>query len=149
MKRTRLTGAIAEKNHADLALFFFFGGKCRAKRQRYRSADHPGGSDKAGLQRDDVHRAPLAAAVAARASGNFRHKPIDIRSFSKGMTMRAVPAEYEIVLAQQTADADRDRFLANSQVKQADDLPFGVKRRDFFFKSANQPHPAQEIDKIL
>ena len=63
--------------------------------------------------------------------------------------MRAMTAEYEIVLAQQTTDADSDCFLADAQVKQADNLPFSVKRRDFFFKSANQPHPAQEIDKIL
>jgi len=65
------------------------------------------------------------------------------------VTVRAMPAEYEIVLAQQTADADRDRFLADAQVKQADDLPFGVKRRDFFLKSANQPHAPQKIDEIL
>ena len=55
MKRTRLTGAIAEKNHADLALFFFFSGKGCAERQRYRSTDHSGGSDEARIQRDDVH----------------------------------------------------------------------------------------------
>jgi hypothetical protein len=65
------------------------------------------------------------------------------------MTMRAMPAEDEIVLAQQTTDADRDCFLADPEVKQADDLPFGVKRGDFFFKSADQPHAPQKIDKIL
>src|SRR5918995_763935 len=108
MKRTRLTRAIAKKNHADLALLFFLGGKGCAQRQRYRSTDHPGGSDEARIQRDDVHRAALAAAVAAGATGVFRHKPIYIGSFSEGMTMRAMPAEDEIVPAQQTADADRD-----------------------------------------
>src|SRR5688572_11733904 len=100
MKRSGLTGAIAEKNHADLAVFFFLGGKCCAERERYRSTDYPGGSDKAGIQRDDVHRAALAAAVAAGATGDFRHKPIDVGSFGQCMAMRAMPAEHEIVRPQ-------------------------------------------------
>ena len=87
---------------------------------------HPCGSDEAGIERDNVHGAALAGAVSAGATGDFRHKPIYIRSFSEGMTMRAMPAEDEIVRSQQTADADRDRFLADAQVKQADYLSLGV-----------------------
>src|SRR6188508_2040961 len=101
MKRTGLTGAIAEENDADLAPFFFFGGKRSAERQRYCSTDHPRGCDEAGVQGNDVHRTALAAAVAARAAGNFRHQPVDIGSVRKRMTMRAMPAEDEIVLMQQ------------------------------------------------
>ena len=63
--------------------------------------------------------------------------------------MGAVAAIDEIVIAQQTQRADGDRFLANAQMEQADDLALGVERRDFFFERADEPHAAQQIDQIL
>jgi hypothetical protein len=63
--------------------------------------------------------------------------------------MGAMAAEYGIILSQQTTDAHGNSFLADTQVKQADNLPFSVKRGNLFLKSADQPHPPQEIDKIL
>ena len=92
---------------------------------------------------------PFAAAIAGGATGDLRHEPIDIGSFGQCVAMGAMTAEYEIILSQQTTDTDGNRFLANTQVKQADNLPFSVKRGNFFLKSANQPHPPQEIDKIF
>jgi pyruvate dehydrogenase E1 component alpha subunit len=114
MKRPGLTGAVAEKDHGDLALLFLLRREGRAQRQRYRPADHAGGGDEAGFFRDDMHRAAFAAAVAGGAPGDFRQKPADVGAFGDGMAMRAMTTVDEVIGAKKAASADGDGFLTDT-----------------------------------
>jgi hypothetical protein len=48
-----------------------------------------------------------------------------------------------IVVAQLAQGTDGDRFLANAQMEQTDDLALGVEQGQFFLKGADEPHAAQ------
>ena len=98
MKRSGLTGAVAEKNHGDLLVFSFFRGEGRAEGERDRAADHAGGGDEAAFFGDDMHGAAFAAAVAGGAAGDLGHQPVDVRAFGDGVTVRAMTAVNVIVL---------------------------------------------------
>jgi len=146
VKRPGLPGAVTTENHGDLLSFFLLGRESGAQGQGDRAADHTGGGDEAGFFGDDVHRAAFAAAVASRAPGNFRHEAVDVGAFGDGVAMGTMTAIDQVVVAEQAARADGNRFLTDAEMKQADNLPRSVKRRRLFLEGADQPHAAQQID---
>src|SRR5262245_18791548 len=149
VKRSGLAGAVAEEDYRDLALFSFLPGKRRAQREWNGTADDTGGGDESGFLRDDVHGAAFAAAISGGAPGDLSHEFVYVGSLGDGVTVRPMAAVDVIVGAQQAARTDGNGFLANAQMEQADDLPFRVKRRDFFFEGPDQPHAAQKVDNLF
>src|SRR5689334_2835019 len=137
-----LTGAVSEEDRGYLSRLLFFSRECRAESQWNRSADNACSGDKSCIDCNDMHPAALASTVAGGAAGDLRHQAADVRPFRDGMGMGPMPAENVIVPAKDAACADGNCFLADSQVKQANDLPRCVKRRELFLEGANQPHPA-------
>src|SRR5437867_3676071 len=96
-----------------------------------------------------MHRTALACAVTSRAAGDLRHQSIDVRSFGDGMAVRTMATEDIIVLSELSTGSNRHRLLADSEMQQADNLPRGIKRRNFLLERTNEVHGAQEGHKFL
>ena len=81
------------------------GGDARA------AADDRVRAEVAGVGIGDVHRAALAFAVAGFLAEELREHPVGRRAFGEAMSVPAVRARDEVVLAKRFADAAGDRFL--------------------------------------
>jgi hypothetical protein len=95
-----------------------------------------------------VHGAAFTCTVAGGAAGDLCHEPLNVGPLGDGVAVRAMAAENIVVGPQQAASSHSDSLLADTQVEQTHDLTHGVKRGDFFFKRANEPHRAEEKDEL-
>src|SRR3972149_4642302 len=148
MKRSGLTGAVAEEHHGELAFLSFFRCERGAESKWNGATDDSGGGDESTFFGGDVHRAALAGAVAGGTAGNFRHQAIDIRALGDGVAVGTMAAENIVIEFELRASTDSGGLLADSQMKQALNLAGGVERGNFFFEGADKPHPAQEINQL-
>src|ERR1043166_8563552 len=127
MKMSRLTRAIPEEHNRHLSVVLLSGRERRAESKRDCAPDDSRGSDESGVHRDNMHRAAFPAAIARRAAGDFGHQPVDIRAFRDCVSVGPMTPENIIVLAQDATNTHGNGFLADSEMKQADDLPRGVQ----------------------
>src|SRR3990170_5160578 len=148
MKRSGLAGAVAEEHHGELAFLLLLGGEGSAKSKWNGATDDSGGGDESTFFGGDVHRAALAGAVAGGAAGDLRHQAIDIRALGDGVAVRTMAAENIVIGLELRASTDSGSLLADAEMDQALNLTGGVERGNFFFKRADEPHPAQEFRQL-
>ena len=91
---------------------------CGAGRDAGAAADDGVGAEIAGVLIGDVHRAAFAAAIAGFLAQQLGEHPVDGRAFGEAVAMAAMGAGDVVVATQGLADADRDRFFADIEMRQ-------------------------------
>ena len=97
----------------------------RADGQRRAAADDAVGAEHALGEVGDVHRAALALAEAVGAAVDLEHHALHVAALGDAVPVAAMRADDVVGVVEVLADADRDRFLARIEVREAGDLARG------------------------
>jgi hypothetical protein len=148
-RKVRGDGAVAEHAHRDRLGFQHLQALRSADRDRDAAGDNAVGAQHADREVGDMHRAALAAAIAALAPVELEHHAGRIGALGDGVAVAAVIGGEPVVLAQAGADAGGDTFLPERDVQRTRDLAclVGGKRR--LLEGADPHHRAIEVDEAL
>ena len=99
-------------------------------------------AEHADLEIGDVHRAALAAAIAAFTPEQLAHHGERVGALGEGVAVAAMGREQHVVAGEVGADAGRDRLLADRGMDRPEDelLPQALERQ--LLEGADAPHEA-------
>ena len=89
------------------------------------------------LAAEHVHRATLAATVAATTTGQLGHHAFGVHAAGQHVAVIAIGCNDLIALLGRHLQADDDGLLANVQVTEAADEAHAIKLAGFFFEPAD------------
>ena len=107
------------------------------------------GAQHADRKIGDVHRAALAVAGAAGAAEQLSHHRQWIGALGQSVAVAAMGAGNQVGPAQIAADAGRDRFLTDRQMRSAGDQPFLGGPVGGFLEGADARHRGVETKDSL
>ena len=141
--------AVAEEADRDLIGAAHLDRHRRAGGDAGAAADDGIGAQVAGVLVGDVHGAAFAAAIAGFLAEQFGKHSVQRRALGDTVAVAAVGAGDVIVLAQRFANADRDGFLADIEMRETRHLGAEIKLVDLFFEEPDLQHLAVELEPAL
>ena len=146
-----VAGSVPEEGYDDPVVALHLASQSRAHGHR------EGGSDDAGLAQDadvevgKVHRASLALTVAGGLAQKLGHCASHVATLGDWVTVRAVVPGDVVVIAERSARANGDCFLADVAVGHAHKLASPGKLLHVLLELANKHHPPehQHVDVTL
>ena len=93
----------------------------------------------------EVHRAAVAVAHALDLAVELRHHLVRMRSLGERVPVRAVRGGDDVVLLERLADADRDRLLADRDMKESGQLTGAEALLHLLLETADEQHLPQEL----
>ena len=141
-------GAVAEIGDADIVLPLVAVGEGEACAQRDLRADDAVAAEEVLLAAEHVHRAALAAGIAAFAAGELGHDAARGHAGGQHVAVVAVAGDDLIVAFEDGLDADDDGFLADVEVAEAGDETHAVELAGFFLETPDQQHVAVKANQF-
>jgi hypothetical protein len=87
-----------------------------------------------------VHRAALAAGIAAAPSGELGHDAVGAHAAGQHVAVVAIAGDELVTLHHRHLHADDDRFLADVEVAEAADQAHAVHLAGLFLEAADEQH---------
>ena len=144
-----LDAPLAEIGGADAVVAAIPIREGQAGAERNLGADDAVAAEEALLLAEHVHRAALAAAVAAGAAGEFGHDAARLHAAGQHVAVVAVGGDDLVALAEGGLDADDDGFLADVEVAEAADETHAIELAGLFLEAADEQHVAIGFEQLV
>ena len=96
-----------------------------------------------------MHRAALAAGIAARAPGQLGHHPLGIHAAGQHVAVVAVGGDPLVAVLGRGLQPDHHRLLADVEMAEAADQPHAVELARLLLETADQQHLAVELQQFV
>ena len=97
----------------------------------------------------EVHRAAVAVRAALDLAVELGHHLVRRRPVCEHVPMRAMRGADHVAVLERTADADRDRLLADAGVQETGELAGAEALLDLLLEAPDQQHLREELDELL
>ncbi len=112
-------------------------------------ADDAVAAEEVLLLAEHVHRAALAARIAAGASGQLRHHAARVHAGRQHVAVVAVRGDHLVAVRQRHLHADDDGLLADIEVAETTDQAHAVELSRLLLEAADQQHVAIRLEQLL
>ena len=135
-------GAVTKKTQRPLCHHPGTGLQSQTRADRHLRSDNAVAAVEIFLSREHVHRAALAARIAAPASGQLRHDTACRHAHGQHMTVVTIAGDHLVAFFQRHLDAGNNRFLTDIKVAKPANETHAIKLTGFLFEAPYQQHLA-------
>ena len=139
---TLVDGAVTQIGGADIVLALVLVSKGQAGADRHLGADNAVSAEEALLAGEHVHRAALAARIAAGAPRQFRHHAAAFHAGGQHVRMVAIAGDDRVAILHCRLDTDNDGFLADIEVTETGNQAHAVQLPRLLLEAADEQHLA-------
>ncbi len=141
--------AVAEIGEADVVVAAVPVGEGEAGADRHLRADDAVAAVEVLLLGEHVHRAALAAGVAARAAGQLGHHALGVHAAGEHVAVVAIGGDALVAVLRGGLEPDHDRLLADVEMAEAADQAHAVELAGLLLEAADQQHLAVEVEQLV